>query len=242
MAATFGLAYGMRAPSIWVIDQPAPNALAFGRRSASHIALTTSALGLPVSVLEPLVMFHVGALTSRAYAYAMSAVDLVLLGEWLTNALWLSCAFAILSTIVGMPIGVAAVYVVAVAVVVLVTRPVIAFADRDLVALLVDVDELVDLETIRHSNEPAAFAGLLLTLLEDDQSVRSRWQVAHLWFERDVVDSYGWGEPDFVERCQRTTRRDLFARAEVAVALAGDDHRLVSRLERVRRQRVKPAR
>jgi hypothetical protein len=238
-ATVFGLAYGIRAPTIWVIASRAPNALVFGRRSAGHIALTSGALALPPAVLEPLVMFNVTALTSRAYTYARSTVDLVLLGEWLTNLLWLSGAFAIVSTALGVPVEIAAVYVVSLAAVVLVTRPAIALAARELVGLLDEVDELVDLETIRQSNEPAAYAALLLTMLEDDDRVRSRWQIAHRWFERDVVEtSNGWLVPEFVERTERTTRRDLIDRADVAVTLASDEQRLRTRLERVRRQRV----
>jgi hypothetical protein len=234
VATAFGLAYGIRCPRIWVIDQDPPNALIFGRRSAGHLALTTGALALPPPDLDQLVMFHVGALTSRAYAYATSAVDLVLLGESLTNLLWISCAFAILSTALGMPVEVAAIYVVTVAVLVVVTRPVIAVANRELIGLLDEVDELVDLETIRHSNEPASYAALLLAMLEDSRRVRSRWQIAHLWFEREFVDSFGWGAPDFVERCERTTRRDLLARAEVAVTFASGSDHLRARLARAR--------
>src|SRR5262249_54313592 len=147
IAGAFSLAYGMQPPAISIVDQDAPNALVFGRRSSGQLALTTGALDLPSRSLESLVAFHISALNSRAYAYATSAVDLTLLGEWLTNLLWASCAFVIFSTVIGVPVQVAAIYVVAVAVVVLATRPAIAFAARELVALLVDIDELIDLET-----------------------------------------------------------------------------------------------
>jgi hypothetical protein len=225
-ATTFGLSYGMQPPAIWVVDDEALNALVFGRRQAGHIGVTTGALELPPPALDALVMFQVSALASRAVAYATSAVDLVLLGEWLTRILWVSGGFAILSTILRVPVDIAAVYVVTLAVVVLVTRPVILFADHDLVALLDDLDELVDLETIRHSNDPAAFAGMLSRLAGDDRRVHSRWQIAHLWFERDLVATNDAGAPDFVERCERQTRRDLVERARVATALAAGQDEL----------------
>lgn len=236
-AASFGLAYGLRAPTVWVVDEAAPNAMAFGQKPSGHVAVTTGALELPPPELDALVEFQVTALTSRAYAYAAAAVDLVLLGEWLTRILWASGAFAIVSTIFGVPIDLAAVYVVAVAVLVLVTRPVILLVDRELIALLDEVDELLDLETIRHTNDPGSFASLLLTLVEDDRPVRSRWQVAHLWFERDAVTPIGRSAPDFVDRCERNTKRDLLARAAVAVDLADDEGRLARRLERARKLR-----
>ena len=249
-AIAFALSYGLRAPTIWVVDDPAPNALAFGRRAAGNICLTSGALLLPDEELEALTCYHVAALASRVFAYATSAADLVLFGEWCTRLLWASSAFVILAVVIGLPLDVAGAYVVGIGVLVVVTRPVLLLTDRGLVRLLDESNELVDLETIQHTNLPGAFARLLLDLLDDDRRARSRWEIVHLWFERDVVEAVGRqptvyrqlaefrpGDltvPAFVERCAGRGRTGLLRRAEVAVQLAYDD-RLRRRLVHARR-------
>ena len=239
--ATFGLAYGMPRPRVWVIDDPAPNALAFGRRTAGNVCVTTGALGLPRDELDALVMFHVAALASRAFAYATSAADLILLGEWCTRVLWGTAGLAILTPLLGVRIEVAAAYVVGTAALVVVTRPMLAFAARGLVGLIDDTAELVDLETMRHSNEPAALARLLIHLVKDSHQVKSRWEIAHLWFERDVVDlvdmrtwpsrvlaNIGPGDIGLAgfAGSNRHTRQALLQRAATAVDQAGGGERL----------------
>ena len=244
----FALSYGMLGPVVWVIDDPVPNALAFGRPADGNICVTTGALALPPDELESLCMFHVAALASRAFAFATSAADLVLLGEWCTRLLWGTAAFVILAMAFGVPAEAAGIYVVGVLALVLVTRPILVFTDRSLVALLDDGSELVDLEMVRHSNEPAPLARLLLHLLEDDGCVKSRWEIAHLWFERDVVEFVDntsrfmqlvgelspaeIGVPAFVGRCAERSRRGLFRRAETAVNLTSGDTALRTRLAR----------
>jgi hypothetical protein len=248
--ATCSLAYGLPVPALWVVDDPAPNGMAFGRPHAPNVCLTTAALRLPRDELHALCMFHVTALASRTFAYATSAADLVLLGEWCTRLLWFAAPLVILSTFVGMPVDVAAAFVVGIVALVAVTRPLLAVADRGLAQLIDDAGELVDLETVRHSAEPAALAHLLLDLVEDDGQTQSRWELVHLWFERDViemVDGRGgvsralgaispWdiGVPAFVERCRYTSRRGLIERATTAVNLANGDTKLRARLAHAR--------
>ena len=106
-ATAFALAYGMRAPKIWVVDDPAMNALAFGRRTAGNICFTTGALSFRATSSH-----RWPVTTSRRSRVvrsrdATSAADLVLLGEWCTRILWVSAAFVILAVIVGLPIEIA---------------------------------------------------------------------------------------------------------------------------------------
>jgi Zn-dependent protease with chaperone function len=244
--AALALAYGMSPPRIWLIDDPAPNALAFGRPRAGNVCLTTGALGLARDELEALCMFHVSALASRVFAYATSAADLVMLGELCTRLAWAAAGLVLLGSILGYSIEVVAAFVLGVGVMVLVTRPVLFLADRGLARLLDDSAELVDLETTRHTALPASLARLLLTLLEDERRATSRWEVAHLWFERDVVDFVqdrrvharfeerpfsDWLTPPFAGRCTRSSRRGLLERAQTSINLANGDARLRARLE-----------
>jgi hypothetical protein len=249
VVAAFALAYGMPSPRVWIVDDPAPNGLAFGRPGAGNVCVTTGAVRLAHDERDALCMFQVTSLASRVFAYATSAADLVLVGEWCTRLLWSAAAIVIFSTVVGVPIGVALAYVVGIAVVVAVTRPLLLLADRGLVRLIDETAELVDLETIRHSAQPESLAHLLLGVLEDRRQVKSRWEIAHLWFERDVVDvddrntfvqllatfaPAEVGIPAFAARCTRGTRRGLLERAETAVDLANGDAKLRARLGRAR--------
>jgi hypothetical protein len=248
--ATCSLAYGMPAPQLWIVDDPAPNGLAFGRPRHGGVCLTTGALQLPRDEIDALCMYHVTALASRTFAYATSAADLVLVGEWCTRILWFVCPVVILSTIVGVPFAVAAAFFLGIVVLVALTRPLLAVADRGLVKLIDETAELVDLETAEHSAQPAALAHLLLDLIENPAQAQSRWEIAHLWFERDVVemvDGRGgmaqtvgaispWeiGVPAFVERCRYRSRRGLIERASTVVNLADGDTQLRARLARAR--------
>jgi len=235
----FAVAFGMRTPRVWVIDDDAPNALAFGPPADGHVCVTTGALGLPRAELVSLCRYEVTALASRTMAYATSAADLVLIGEWCVRLLWIAAAFVIVSAVVA-PLDVLAAYVVGIAAVVVLTRPVLALAGRALVRLLDDTALLVDLETIRRSADPEAHALLLIELLEDNGPVASNWGVAHLWFERDVVEVDD-GMPflatlipdigmPFAERSTSATRHGLVRRARSAVDLATGDADLRERL------------
>ncbi len=257
--SAFALAFGMPAPRVWIIDDPAPNALAFGRARAGNVCLTAGALDLEHRELEALCAFEVTALASRAYAYAMSTATLVLFGEWCTRVLWSLAAAMTLTVLVGMPFEVAGAYLVGTVVVVAVTRPLLVAADRCLVALFDDTSELVDLETIRHSALPGALARLLLALVEDPRRVMSRWEIDHLWFEREVdardesdaVDASRARVWPLVRRLLTdgdrfslrshggaSSRRALLARARTAIDHAGGDAELARRLERASTVRV----
>lgn len=76
------LVNGIATPRCWIIDDPAPNALAFGRPGAGHVGITTGAFKLSDRELETLCMFEVTSLANRAYAYATSAIDVALVAEW----------------------------------------------------------------------------------------------------------------------------------------------------------------
>jgi Zn-dependent protease with chaperone function len=250
VVASCALAYGMSPPRVWVIDDAAPNAMVFGRPAVGHLCMTTGALGLPPDEIEALCMFHIAALASRVFAYATSAADLVLLGEWCTRMLWTTGFVAVLSPAVGVPIWVAVGYMVGLFVLVAITRPMLFVADRGLVKLLDESAELIDLEAVRQTVQPAPFARLLLDLVEDQRRALSRWEIAHLWFERDVVDfvdnrnsltqslanaPFGdIGTPAFAGRCMSGTRRSLLERAQIAVNLANGDAKLRARLSRAR--------
>ena len=232
--ASFVPAYGIAPPTIRVIDDPAPNALAFGRPAAGFVCVTSGALRLRGDEVVALCQFHVTALASRAFAYATAAADLVLLGEWCTRVLWASCAFVMVSTLFGVPAEIALAYVVGVVATVIVTRPLLFVADRGVTTLLDDVAQLVDLETVRHTAEPAPLARLLLDLLDDDRRVQGRWEIAHLWFERDTVDIGGRGALPRLFTRSRATRQGLLERAAAMAGQSIGDTELQARLDRAR--------
>jgi hypothetical protein len=156
--------------------------------------------------------------------------------------------------LLGVRIEVAAAYVVGTAALVVVTRPILVFAARGLVGLLDDTAELVDLETMRHSNQPAALARLLILLVKDPRRVKSRWEIAHLWFERDVVEvvdlrtwpsrvlaNIGPGDMGLAGSAGsgRRTRRALLQRAATAVDQASGDERLRHELKNAELRRAR---
>src|SRR5262245_34097607 len=79
---------------------------------------------------------------------------------------------------------------------------------------------------------------LLLGVLEQRERAGSRWELVHLWFERDLVEPMGrapagfrvfsWGAADltvpaFVQRCTARGRSGLLRRAQIAVDWSDDD-------------------
>ena len=103
-----------------------------------------------------------------------------------------------------------------------------------------------------HSLQPASLARLLLRLVEDQRRARSRWEVDHLWFERDVEArgaAPGWGVvgmvlPDgdtFSLRVHggASPKRALLERAGVAIDQAGGDRELRQRLDRAATRRAR---
>src|SRR5262245_50383506 len=201
-----------------------PRALAFGRPAASNICLTRGAVSLPDDELEALTGHEVAALASRLFAYATSAADLVLLGEWFTRAQWSAAVLVIFAAAFGVPYGVAGAYLSGIVGLVLVTRPILMVADRGIVGLLDETSELIDLEAIRRTDLPGAMVRLLLGVLEQRERAGSRWELVHLWFERDLVEPMGRAPavyrrlslgaadltvPAFVQRCTARGRSGL---------------------------------
>jgi hypothetical protein len=226
----FALARGLIPPTTWVIDDRAPNALAFGSPAAGHVCFTTGALKLPHDEFAALCAFELTALSSRPFAYCTAAIDVALLAEWCARILWTTAAFGFLSPLVGVPPEAAAVFVLCIAALIGITRLALVVADRALPRLLDDVAELVDLEAVRLTARPAPFARLIARLLADEHQVKSRWQVSHLWFERDSVELSRTGPRSFLRlrigddsltpalarRFERSDPRGLQARARRA--------------------------
>jgi Zn-dependent protease with chaperone function len=50
--ASFALAYGMPTPRVWIIDDPAPNGLAFGRPASGNVCVTAGALRLAHGAID----------------------------------------------------------------------------------------------------------------------------------------------------------------------------------------------
>lgn len=242
------LVNGISQPRCWVIDDSVPNALAFGNPAAGNVCITTGALELPRDELSALCMFQATALASRSFAYATSAVDLVLVAEWGTRVLWTTAVAGLLSALVGVSIEAGAGYTIGIVLVVLATRPVLGIANRALPRLLANTAELVDLDTVRHSAQPSALAHLLLRLLEDGRRTASAWQLTHRWFEADIIQRphragrlgeflvaiapATIGIPPVLRHHVRSEGRSLLERAAIAVNLADGDDKLRRRLER----------
>jgi hypothetical protein len=241
--------YGIAVPRLWIVDDPAPNGASFGSPRDGDVCLTLGALRLRDDELEALCRYHVTALAARPLTLVVEAIELTLLAEWCTRIVWCSAIFGFGLALLGANRDVAAAWLVATFLLILVTRVLLVVADRALPRLLDDACELVDLETIRRSAEPEHFASLLLALLEDDRRTRCRWDVAHLWFERDVVlvdrgervgianglldgVAGGFSAVPLAGKWDRT-RHGLRQRAVVAVNLADGDQRLRERLARV---------
>jgi Zn-dependent protease with chaperone function len=220
----FSLARGIAPPAVWVVNGRAPNALACGRPGAAHVCFTTGAFRLPEAEFEALCAYELTALTCRPFVYCTSAIDVVLFAEWCTRVLWQLAALALLSAAVGVPAFLAATITASIAVLVAVTRLALVFADRALPRLLDDAAQLVDLEAVRLTAQPAAFARLLQHLLDDEHRVKTRWQIAHLWFERDEIEVgiQFVDPPALARRCERSNPRGLAARARRASSQAND--------------------
>ncbi len=246
---TFRLVRGAQPPRVWIIDDPAPNALAYGHAQNGNAAFTTGALQLPRPELDALCAYLATALTTPGYVFAVSAVDLLLLCAIATNVLWAGGILVLFSAGLGVPGLLVAISVFGIVTLVAVTRVFIVLARRTMPRLLDDVSALSDLETVRCTDQPHALAALLVHLLEDRRRVVSRWQIEHLWFERDVDESrpkswsLGAQLIDFLPFTNgfsglelpmgANTRRSLAERAATAIELADGAPDLTERLRRV---------
>lgn len=245
----FATPYGIAVPEVWVVADPAPNALVHGTATSGRVCFTTGAFSLDREELEALCLFQITALASRSFALCVATIDATLLAEWCTRLMWMTGIAGFLVGVVGAGRTVAAAYLIGIVVLVAITRLALMVTDRALPGLLTDACLLVDLETIRRSAEPAAHARLLVSLLEDQRRTRSRWEIAHRWFERDAVvlqgPSFGLGDelidvttdgigvPPLVKRWERSSGRGLVGRSDTAINLANGDSRLRARFERV---------
>jgi hypothetical protein len=233
----FALARGLEPPTIWMIDDRAPNALAFGSPSAAHVCFTTGALHLPRDEFAALCAFELTGLTSRPFAYCTAAIDVVLFAEWCARILWATAVLGFLTPVIGVPPEAAAVFVLCLAALIGVTRLVLFFADRALPRLLDDVAQLVDLEAVRLTALPAPFARLIARLLADEHCVTSRWSVAHLWFERDSVELSNASRPKGAKWLPRPVSADSALTPALALRFEQSDGRgLRARARRARDQ------
>jgi hypothetical protein len=240
----FAIGVGMPTSRLRVVDADAPNGFGTGRPHACTVCLTTGALVLPHDELAALCEHCVSSVATRATPLASAAADLVLFADVCTKAIWALAGFILVSSIVGVPADVVAVTTLAIVLLVVVTKPLLAIADRAILRLLDAAARLADLDTVRVTNQPSALARLLLDAAEDEQTVASRWQIAHMWFDPDTCrprprHGYPWSliddGPDMMLRRGNAARRSLIDRARVIVDLCGGDTKLTARLEELQR-------
>lgn len=249
------LGVGYSTPRLRIVDDAAPNGFAAGRRRACAVCLTSGALSLPYDELDALCEHAVTSVSNRATPLACAAADLVLIANWCTKAIWAISALILVSSVVGVPADLVAMTTLAIVLLVVATKPLLALADRAIVRLLDDAARLADLDTVRVTNRPAALARLLLTTSADQQTVASRWQIAHLWFDPDTrprprdwrsslprrlqplfADSSSHSlAPDVVMHRRTQARQSLIERARVIVDLTDGDPELREQLARLER-------
>jgi hypothetical protein len=235
-AAAIGV--GIPAPRVWVIDDQAPNALTFGRARYGNVCVTTGALRLRHEELAALCTSEVVVLAHHTFSDAAAAAALLHVARRCTSALWWCAGLAFVSAAIGVPVGAAAGLTVGIMFVVALTVPLITIGFRAVPHLLDHIAELGDLDTANLTADAEALAHLLLHLLEDQQRVRSRPEIAQLWFERDLLDDFAVPHAPMLtpwpRRIARVAHHSLLHRAETAVELASGDSKLRARLERVR--------
>ena len=244
----FAIGAGMPTPSLLIVDTDAPNGFAAGRPRACAVCLTTGAFALPQNELAALCEHCVASVSNRATPLACAAADLVLVAEVCTKAIWALSGFLLVSSIFGVPADVVAMTTLAIVLLVVATKPPLAIADRAILRLLDDSARLADLDTVRVTNQPRALAHLLLAEADDKQTVASRWQIAHLWFDPDTCrpkprHGYPWSfvddGPDVVLRRSKQARRSLIERARIIVDLCGGDAKLIAQLEKLERNEAR---
>ena len=226
---------GSPTPTLWVVDDPAPNALVAGRARDGFVCVTTGALELPSAELDALIAHSVLRLADPHVALASAGAAILIACDRIVRWTWFLLAFAFYLTVVGVPVQVVGAMLAFVGALILVCVPLLGLGTRFAVSLLDHAGALADLETARVTYRPKALADLLLRVLDDDKRVQTPWQVAHLWFERDGLwreSSFGPEPARIAYRLARTSRKPLLERASIAVDLAHGDRRLRKRLER----------
>ena len=240
----FAIGVGMPTPRVRVVDDDAPNGFATGRPRACAVCLTTGALALPHDELAALCEHCVTSVANRATPLACAAADLILIADVFTKVIWGTAAVIVVSSIFGVPADVVAMTTLAIVLLIVSTKPLLAIADRAILRLLDDAARLADLDTVRVASQPNALAHLLLNAAGDDHTVASRWQIAHLWFDPDTCSPeprhrYPWSlvdeGPGVVLRRRNEARTSLIDRARVVVDLCDGDPKLVDRLEKIER-------
>ena len=126
----------MPTPRLRIVDADAPNGFGTGRPRACTVCLTTGALALPHNELAALCEHCVASVANRATPLACAAADLVLVAEVCTKAIWALSAFLLVSSIVGVPADVVAMTTLAIVLLVVATKPLLAIADRAIRRLL----------------------------------------------------------------------------------------------------------
>jgi Zn-dependent protease with chaperone function len=238
----FAIGVGMPTPRLRIVDAHAPNGFGAGRPRRCTVCLTTGALALPHDELGALCAHCIASVANRTTPLACAAADLVLVADVCTKVIWGIAAFFLVSSIIGVPADVVAMTTLAIVLLVAATKPLLAIADRAIRRLLHSAARLADLDTVRVTNQPSALARLLLDAAVDKQTVASRWQIAHMWFDPDTRrPPRGHGlpwefiedGPDVMQPNRNEARQSLIDRARVVVDLCDGDAKLIARLQRL---------
>jgi hypothetical protein len=244
----FTVARGIPSPELWLVDNDAPNGLAFGTPQHGNVCVTTGALQLSKPELEALCASLITAITMPACVYAMSAADLLYLCGVATSIVWYAAVFILLSLVIGAPPIAVAAAIVSIVVLIAITQPLLFVTRRFLPTLLDQVAELCDLETVRCTAQPASLGTLLVHLAEDTDRVSTPVAIEHRWFERDVLEvqpRHGFVVRSVTSLFDRDSllagaaHREpsgpaLMHRAEVAAELADNNPKLASRIARAK--------
>jgi Zn-dependent protease with chaperone function len=241
---TTAVGLGNRPPRLWIIDDPAPNALVVGHADDGHVCLTRGALALPRAELDALCAHSSIRLARPDVSLASAATAVLLAVDRVVRWTWFLVPIALFTVVLGVPASIAGALIAGMFVLLLVAIPLLALGARLAVRLLDRAGALADLDTVELTKQPRALAELLVHIVEDEQRVETSWQVGHLWFERDGVFSNSTSTlgPDLGPMASRfglTARRPLLARAAVAVDLANGDRRLRTRLARLQNAAVR---
>ena len=169
-----------------IVDADAPNGFGAGRPRRCTVCLTTGALALPHDELGALCAHCIASVANRTTPLASAAADLVLVADVCTKVIWGVAAFFLVSSIIGVPADVVAMTTLTIVLLVTATKPLLAIADRGFVAFCTRPPDWPTSTRCRVTNQPSALAGLLLDAAADEQTVASRWQIAHMWFDPDT--------------------------------------------------------
>lgn len=141
-------------------------------------------------------------------SYAAAGASVLIACDRIVRWTWFLLLPALYLAVIGVPVEIVGAALAFVGTLVIICLPLLGLGSRVAISLLDRAGALADLESVRVSHQPRALADLLLRVLDDGHRVRTPWQVAHLWFERDGK------------------------RAAIAVDLAHGDSRLRARLQR----------